>query len=95
MRSHRSRRAGAAQLTLVTPPAPARSAPRRARPGRNARMAIRLEALAEAARREAGAARARGDEVSARAAQDRADGAARAAAILRAGPGGVGDVLAS
>lgn len=95
MRSHTAQKPGA-QLTLVTPPAPAPAgAGRRPRPGRNARMAARLEALAEAAAQEAAAARVQGDEVSARAAEDRATGARRAAAILRAGPGHVRDVLAS
>jgi len=58
-------------------------------------MATRLEALAEAALQEAVAARDQGDAVSARAAEERAGGARRAAALLRAGPGHVSDVLAS
>jgi hypothetical protein len=65
------------------------------RPGRNARMATRLEALAEAALQEAAAARDQGDAVTARAAEERAAGARRAAALLRAGPGHVSEVLAS
>ena len=90
----RSGRRSQAQLTLVPPPAQA-SGSRPPRPGRNVRMAARLEALAEAALAEAAAARMAGDTVSAREAEDRAAGTRRAAAILRAGPGHVGDVLAS
>jgi hypothetical protein len=58
-------------------------------------MAARLETLARGAAAEAAVARARGEDLAARAAHDRAEAARRAAAILRAGPAGVRDLLAS
>ena len=70
--------------------------PRRERPrrrSRSARMAQRLDDLALAAEREAAESRRAGDAVSARAARDRAEGARRAAELLRAGPAGIADVL--
>ncbi len=66
---------------------------RPARRSRTARKAQQLDELAVAAEREAIEARRAGDQVSARAARDRARGARRAAELLRAGPGGVADVL--
>ena len=63
------------------------------RRSRSARMAQRLDDLALAAEREAAESRRAGDAVSARAARDRAEGARRAAELLRAGPAGVADVL--
>lgn len=63
--------------------------------GRNSRMAQRLDVLAAAAEREARAARRDGDAVSARRAEERARDARRAAAMLRAGPRGVGKIIAS
>jgi hypothetical protein len=68
---------------------------RRGRPrlSRSARMAARLDELAAGAEREALEARRAGDAVGARAARDRAEGARRAAEILRAGPTGVADVI--
>jgi len=83
-----------AQLILF--PGAERPRPRRRRPpraGRSDRMAQRLDDLAIAAEREAIEARRAGDAVSARAARDRAEGARRAAELLRAGPAGVADVL--
>jgi hypothetical protein len=62
---------------------------------RNARMAARMDLLARDAAREAAMCRRAGDVAGAREAGDRAAGARRAAALLRAGPGGVGEVLAS
>lgn len=56
-------------------------------------MAERLDALAEAADREAAESRRAGDVVSFREARDRAQGARRAAELLRAGPAGVAGVL--
>lgn len=89
MRSHTSR----GQLILFPgadrPPRPDR--PRRR--SRSARKAQALDELAALAEREAAEARRAGDAVSARAARDRAAGARRAAELLRAGPGGVADVL--
>jgi hypothetical protein len=57
-------------------------------------MAQRLDELAAVADREAADSARAGDAVSARAARDRAEGARRAAELLRAGPAGVADVLA-
>jgi hypothetical protein len=56
-------------------------------------MAHRLDELAVAAELEAAQSIRAGDAVSARAARDRAEGARRAAELLRAGPAGVADVL--
>ncbi|MDX6556385.1 MAG: hypothetical protein QOD86_2580 [Miltoncostaeaceae bacterium] len=83
----RAQRAAAAAGT------PARRFPPRL--GRNARMAERLDRIADAAERDAVASRRAGDVIAARAARDRAADARRAAALLRAGPAGVGKVLAS
>ncbi len=58
-------------------------------------MAERLDRIAEEAEREAVHARRAGDTIGARAARDRAADARRAAALLRAGPAGVGKLLAS
>lgn len=69
--------------------------PRRRRTGRNARMADRLDQIAVVAEREEAAARRQGSDVDARRARERAQDARRAAAMLRAGPQGVGGVLAS
>ncbi len=63
--------------------------------GKNLRMAQRLDVLAARAAREAAAARRSGDHVTARQAAERARDARRAAALLRAGPAGVGRILAS
>lgn len=69
---------------------------RRRRPrSRNARMATRLEEMALVAEREEASARRHGDQIEARRARERAQDARRAAAMLRAGPSGVGSVLAS
>jgi hypothetical protein len=80
---------------LILFPGAARPARRErpARRSRSARKAQQLDELAVAAEREAIEARRSGDPVSARAARDRAAGARRAAELLRAGPGGVADVL--
>lgn len=69
--------------------------PRRRRTGRNARMADRLDQIAVVAEREEATARRQGSDVDARRARERAQDARRAAAMLRAGPQGVGGVLAS
>lgn len=63
------------------------------RRSRSARMAQRLDDLATAAELEAIESARAGDSVSTRAARDRAEGARRAAEMLRAGPAGVADVL--
>jgi hypothetical protein len=81
-----------------TPSAPRTGATPRQRParlGRNARMAERLDRIADEAEREAVYSRRAGDAVGARAALDRAADARKAAALLRAGPAGVGKLLAS
>jgi hypothetical protein len=79
------------QLPLFTGAAAAR----RARAGRNVRMAERLDRVAREAEREAAECRRAGDLVGMRAARERALGAARAAGLLRAGPSGVAGLLAS
>ena len=83
-----------AQLILF-PGAEARpSTPARPpRPSRVERKAAQLDRIAEEAERELKESFRAGDAVSARAAHDRARGARRAAQILRAGPGGVAEVL--
>jgi hypothetical protein len=88
-------RSSAAQGQLILFPGADRPARREGprRRSRSARMAQRLDELAAAAEREAAEAQRAGDGVSARAAADRAEGARRAAALLRAGPTGVADVL--
>jgi hypothetical protein len=83
------------QLTLFqgggARPAPA---PRR-RLGRNARMALTLDRMADEAEAQAERSRADGDQMGERRARERARDARRSAAILRAGPGGVARLLAS
>ena len=67
-------------------------ATRRERPPRRSRVARKaqqLDEMAAQAEREAFEAKRAGDPVSARAARDRAQGARRAAELLRAGPSGV------
>lgn len=83
-----------AQLILFpgADPRPA-SATRPPRPTRTQRKAEQLDRIAEEAERELAESFRTGDAVSARAAHDRARGARRAAQILRAGPGGVAEVL--
>lgn len=71
-------------------------ATRRERPPRRSRVARKaqqLDEMAAQAEREAFEAKRAGDPVSARAARDRAQGARRAAELLRAGPSGVANVL--
>ena len=63
------------------------------RPTRTQRKAEQLDRIAEAAERELAESFRAGDAVSAKAAHDRARGARRGAQILRAGPGGVAEVL--
>jgi hypothetical protein len=58
-------------------------------------MALRLEALAQAAMDEAADLRLAGRVRAAKASEQRAADARRAAEILRSGPAGVGDLLAS
>ena len=92
MRSHPSH----GQLILFpgTAEAPASvPARRRRRPTRVERKVAELERIARAAEREMADAFSRGDGVTARAAHDRARGARRGAELLRAGPGGVAEVL--
>jgi hypothetical protein len=83
------------QLTLfhggASRPSPA---PRR-RMGRNARMALTLDRMADEAEAQAERHRADGDRLGERRARERARDARRSAAILRAGPGGVARLLAS
>jgi hypothetical protein len=93
------------QLRLVTPDAAAPVAPAarapasRPRPrrggGRNLRMAERLDGVAAQAERDAMDAVIAGADALARDALERAAAARKAARILRAGPGGVRDLLAS
>ena len=94
---------GAAQLTLVSSPevVPEKIAPaaKRRRPrtrmGRNERMAERLDRIALQAERDAAAAVMAHDDVTARDMLERAQAARRAASLLRAGPSGVRELLAS
>lgn len=104
MRSHPHTKqpAGTTQLRLITTPDDARQVtapPVRTRPGthrgRNQRMAERLDHVAVEAQREAFEAIMAHDDVSARAHLDRASAARKAAALLRAGPTGVRDLMAS
>ena len=104
MRSpHQNKHAGkATQLTLVsTPehvatPAPSTSRRRpRGRLGRNERMALRLDDIAIQSERDAAAAVMAHDDVTARELLERAGAARKAASLLRAGPTGVRDLLAS
>ena len=62
---------------------------------RNARMALRLESLAQAALDEAADLRLAGRARAANVSEQRAADARRAAEILRGGSAGVGDLLAS
>lgn len=86
-----------AQLPLFTGAGGSGASRRRRseRLGRNARMALRLDELAEQADAEAEECRRAGDEVGVRRARERARDARRSAAVLRAGPPGVADLLAS
>ena len=81
------------QLTLFThgahPKVP------QARLGRNARMALRLEQLADDWQDQADLEHASGDQITERRLREQARDARRSAALLRAGPGGVSRVLAS
>ena len=94
---------GAAQLTLVSSPevvpekiAPAATRRRpRTRMGRNERMAERLDRIALQAERDAAAAVMAHDDVTARDMLERAQAARKAASLLRAGPSGVRELLAS
>jgi len=85
------------QLALFTGPgaAPPARGGRQPRLGRNARMALRLEELAADADREAEECRRAGDALGRRRAQERARDARRSAHVLRTGPRGVADLLAS
>jgi hypothetical protein len=104
MRSHpqKKQREGSAQLTLISSPEAAPVAvarPHRQRPrtrmGRNERMAERLDGIAAQAQRDAAEAVMAHDDVTARDMLDRASAARKAASLLRAGPSGVRDLLAS
>ncbi len=68
--------------------------PRR-RLGRNERMALRLDQMADDAELEAESCRSRGDQLGERRAREQARDARRSAALLRAGPEGVARLLAS
>ena len=100
---HTKQAARAAQLTLVSSPevvpekiAPAAQRRRpRTRMGRNERMAERLDLIAIQAERDAAAAVMAHDDVTAREMLARAQAARKAASLLRAGPGGVRELLAS
>jgi hypothetical protein len=65
----------------------------RRRLGRNDRLALRLDEIADLAEAEAGQERARGDQIGERRALEGARDARRSAALLRAGPRGVARVL--
>lgn len=80
------------QLTLFRGSRPAHRA---AGGGRNARMALRLDRMADEAEVEAERLRSVGDELGERRERERARDARRSATILRAGPGGVARVMAS
>jgi hypothetical protein len=100
---HTKQAGRATQLTLVSTPevvkdaiAPAAVRRRpRARMGRNERMADRLDTIAIQAERDAADAVMAHDDVTARELLERAQAARRAASLLRAGPSGVRDLLAS
>lgn len=100
---HTKQSQGGAQLTLVsTPPVgPEKIAPAavrrrpRTRMGRNQRMAERLDMIAIQAERDAAAAVMAHDDVTARDMLERSQAARKAASLLRAGPSGVRDLLAS
>jgi hypothetical protein len=63
--------------------------------GRNERMAERLDVIAAQAQRDAVQAVMAHDDITARDMLDRASAARKAASLLRAGPSGVRDLLAS
>lgn len=63
--------------------------------GRNERMAERLDGIATQAQRDAAEAVMAHDDVTAREMLDRASAARKAASLLRAGPSGVRDLMAS
>ncbi len=99
---HTKQPEGAAQLRLITTPdearevtAPAARRQRGPRQGRNLRMAERLDRIATEAQRDAFEAVMAHDDVHAREHLDRASAARKAAALLRAGPTGVRDLMAS
>jgi hypothetical protein len=73
----------------------ARPAPTLRRMSRNARMAIRLEELADSWDDDAADAHANGDQLSERRLREQARDARRSAQLLRAGPGGAAGLLAS
>lgn len=100
--SHSKQPPGTAQLRLISTPdeprevaTPTVRRPRASRQGRNLRMAERLDQIAIDAQHDAAAAVMAHDDVSAREYLDRASAARKAAALLRAGPSGVRDLLAS
>jgi len=74
---------------------PTRPAPARGRMSRNARMAIRLEELADSWDDDAAEAHASGDQLAERRLREQARDARRSAQLLRAGPGGAAGLLAS
>jgi len=86
-------RSTTSQGRLFAVPEPAPSRERARARSRSARMAQRLDELAEAAERQMAESRRAGDAVGFREARDRALGARRAAELLRAGPQGVAEVL--
>lgn len=65
----------------------------RRRLGRNDRIALRLDEIADRAEAEAGSERACGNDIGERRALEAARDARRSAALLRAGPRGVARVL--
>jgi len=81
------------QLTLFAGQRPD-PAPQR-RVGRNERMAMQLDQMADDAEIAAEELRSRGDQLGERRARERARDARRSAALLRAGPSGVARLLAS
>lgn len=81
------------QMTLFAPGGQPR--PQRPPAGRNARMALRLEQLADDWEDQADEARTAGDQVTERRMREQARDARRSAALLRAGPGGSSRLLAS
>lgn len=100
---HTTQAGRATQLTLVstpevvpeTIPSTAHRRRPRTRMGRNERMAGRLDTIATQAERDAAAAVMANDDVTARDMLERAKAARKAASLLRAGPSGVRDLLAS
>ncbi len=75
---------------------PPRPRPRRRRSAsRNERMAQRIDELVWRHERHADACRRAGDVIGERRAREEARDARRSAQILRAGPGGVADVMAA